>query len=302
MSEVKENMPGLCCGWIPDIPDFRDRMIYGKEPFEQFLAMQPAESVDLREYFPMADQQPGLPASAAFACGSLVEYYLRRYQGDVTNISKWFLHHVAGRYEGKTTQPVSLRSTLKALVRTGVPPAKHEMVIPGIRIGEITEPILYTYAKEFQGIEYYRLDVIGKQSIVQTVCRLLTAGIPILFGLAVPSSVTQDARIDYRPQYDKAIGGTAGVLVGYDHHFRMSSRGALLFRSCWGEEWGDGGNGWISYRLLEAGMLRDLWVLSKREWSDSFQGTQPGKNTNHFPKTSQRIPCPEPSPRKRTRF
>ena len=65
-------------------------------------------------------------------------------------------------------------------------------------------------------MQYFRLEDSKPKDMVKQIQSLLNAGVPIVFGMAIPSSFGVDPRIDLRVQYDSIVGYTAGVIVGYD--------------------------------------------------------------------------------------
>jgi C1A family cysteine protease len=123
-------------GWIPDLPDPRDytpehqqvRLLLARLKRPRWLALP--SHVDLRQdadgvYFSPAEDQGPLGCSAVFACLSLVEYFERRALGTTFEPSQLFVYKMARKLRGVPGDSgVDLRSTLKALVRYGVPPEK----------------------------------------------------------------------------------------------------------------------------------------------------------------------------------
>ncbi|WP_144057937.1 hypothetical protein [Novipirellula maiorica] len=162
---------------------------------------------------------------------------------------------------------VSIRQVLRTLVRVGVPPQLCSHPQTALRGDLSYDPLLYAFARDYVGIRYYRIEPYRKQNQLQVVKSLLSIGVPCVFGMPLCSAILTDPRIDYRNCANEVIGGVTGVMVGYDDDFRISSRGALLFRSTWGVDWGDSGYGWISYRMLEAGLVQDLWTIFAPNWS-----------------------------------
>lgn len=115
-------------------------------------------------------------------------------------------------------------------------------------------------------MQYFRLEESKPNDMVKQIRSLLNAGIPIVFGMAIPSSFGVDPRIDLRVHYDSIVGYTAGVIVGFDDKYRMSSAGAFSFQSCLSKNWGEGGYGWLSYELFRQGMITDAWCAMQPAW------------------------------------
>lgn len=266
-------------GWQPSAPDFRDYSP-GTEPVDEPLsklresgaATAPrTSSVDLREYFLDVLDQQSLNASTAHACASLAEYFERRASGRLLRPSPLFLYQNSLRLAGiQGDVGVDLRTTLKAMVRCGVPPERY-WPYEVDRFEKQPEAFLYSFVEPYRSIKYVRLD--GRKSSgpdnLSVVKRFLAAGFPSVFGFSVPDSLSTDADIPYRPTFDSIRGGQAMVAVGYDDRWLRGTRGALLVRSSWGVDWGDAGHGWLPYSYVEERMALDFWTLLHPDWMAS---------------------------------
>ena len=103
----------------------------------------------------------------------------------------------------------------------------------------------------------------------------LAAGFPVAFGFPVPTSLTADANVPYRPDLDSIRGGQAVVAVGYNSNHFGRGQHALLIRSSWGSPWGDNGNGWLPIAFLRSQLAKDFWTLVSEKWLDSGELSQP---------------------------
>lgn len=270
--------PGL--GWIPDLPDPRD---YSADHslvqrilrrLRRFRDQKLPRRVDLREdgdgvYFsPVQDQGP-LNCSPTFACLSLVEYFERRALGHVFDPSHLFLYKISRKLRGlRGDSGIDLRSTFKALARYGTPPADFWPYKHTTFDDEPSDISLLGFSREFAKLIYVRLD--GPKNtgseVLQAVKSFLEAGFPVAFGFSVPHSLSADAEIPYRPNYDSIRGGQAVLAVGYDDDHLPLNSGALLVRCSWGESWGMKGHGWIPYSYVKQGLGLDFWTLLKPDW------------------------------------
>lgn len=264
-------------GWRPSIPDFRDltlthasvkRLLRGiVDPRAADGKLPP--TTDWREFFPAVYDQGPWPTSCAHACAALVRYFQQRAFGQSEAGSRWFLHHTSRRLAGERgLGGADLRTTLKALVRFGLPPEAHlPYQEPGEDDGQL-EPYLFSYAREYQSLRYVCVGSPGASGseTLNTVKTLLAAGLPCLFGFSVPSSLSADADIPYRPTYDAVRGGQAVVAIGYDDRRRNASRGALLIRSSWGSAVGEDGCFWLPYDFVRAELATDFWTLLGTTW------------------------------------
>jgi hypothetical protein len=170
-----------------------------------------------------------------------------------------------------------LRTTFKALVRFGVPPAR---VCAGARRrphSPLADPFLYGFAADYREIVYLRLDpphLSGRETL-EMVKSCLAAGFPCAFGFPVPSSISPCESIPYRPTLDTVLGGQAVVTVGYDDRRRAATKGALLIRNSWGSSWGEDGYGWLPYTFVEERLAVDFWTLLEKHWLASGEFVRP---------------------------
>ncbi|MCC6510919.1 MAG: C1 family peptidase [Pirellulaceae bacterium] len=281
-------------GWQPDLPDARDYNT--RSPLvTRWLEQLPTEyltfdslpvSVDLRRdedgcYFPSVADQGTLNASVAFAVIGLVEYFQRRIQGIAFHGSTLFLYKTTRNLLDKgisTTNDrgVDLRSTLKSLVRCGVP-AEDYWPYEVERFAVEPESFFYAAAERFPDLTYFRLDTPNAdgQSTWRLMKSFLAAGFPVAFGFSVPASLTEVGEILYRPELDAVLGGQAVVAVGYQEQYFGPGRDAILIRSSWGSQWGDHGYGWLPAAFVTAQLARDFWTLISPRWVGTAELTRP---------------------------
>lgn len=271
-------------GWWRDLPDFRDYGLHAA-PVRELLDMlsEPPEAegpptqVDLREFFlPPGDQQE-LHASTAFACCGLLQYFESRCYGDAVEPAPLFLYQTTRRLLcGRGDCGSDLRTALKALVRFGVPPERYWPYDPQ-KLDSEPDPFLYGFAERCRAIRYVSLDAqaFDGQEVLQRVKAFLAAGFPVACGLSVPSSLSADGDIPWRPTFDSLYGGQAVVAVGYDDGHIQATRGALLIRSSWGCQWGDEGYGWLPYSFVIERQAVNFWTLLRPQWLASDELVRP---------------------------
>jgi len=212
----------LGLGWHPDVPDMRDlklaseavRSLLDRLP-EHPIPSERRRQVDLREFFPAARDQLHLRASCAHACLGMYQYFDRRALGRTDQPSHLFLHRMIRKLMRVTGNvDTNLRTAMKALVRFGVPPEAY-WPYDCDNLDAEPDPFLYAYSSDCRAMIYLRLDRPGGKgaAVLRQVKALLRAGFPVAFGFAVPSSLTTNGDIPYRPRYDAVLGGQA---VGYD--------------------------------------------------------------------------------------
>ena len=288
-------------GWIPDPPDFRDYGIdkdniepkfknlrvkdsivkmLSKINFSESSKAHNSPPINLIEYCSPIESQEGLGSCTAQAGVGLVEYFERRAFGKHINASRLFLYKTTRNLLHLTGDTgATLRATMAAMQLFGVPP---EGYMPYVVEDFDKEPsaFCYSYGKEYQAIQYYRLDppFIDKELLLNRIKSLLIYGLPSMFGFSVFNSYVQaidDGEIPYPYEREYYVGGHAIVAIGFDDEKEIkndyngkSTTGALLIRNSWGPTWGDNGYGWLPYEYILTGLARDFWSLLKNEWFD----------------------------------
>lgn len=286
-------------GWIPDLPDARDFTAGHSEIAPLLRRLKPGrrkklpDAVDLRsdddaEYFTSVENQGLLNASPAFAVLALLEYFERRIRGATFDGSALFLYQITQRVRQKAPSDeripgsvpgntgADLRTTLKVLASLGAP-AESYWPTNLERFDLEPGPFEYSRAVTAAGLRYFRLDKpdCDGDATWNTVTAFLAAGFPVVFGFPVPSSLTVDPSIPYRPDLDTVRGGQAVVAIGYEHHHFGRGQHALRIRSSWGSQWGDNGNGWLPMAFVRNQLARDFWTVVSEGWLESGELTRP---------------------------
>ena len=293
-------------GWLPDYPDYRDFTIEKamkatdrspvrivelrsmlddlnilKESSEKTLKSRSfSGKVDLRSYCTPIEDQGALGSCTANAGVGLMEYYENRAFHRHINASRLFLYKATWNLLGWTGDTGAfLRTTMGAMRLFGVPPEKYW---PYDVANYDVEPtaFLYSYAKEYQPIRYFRLDPPGtpKDRLLRLVKIVLDAQIPSMFGFTVYQSISRaesSGKIPYPTITERVLGGHAVVAVGYDDEMKITgidgtqTTGALIIRNSWGTSWGDQGYGYLPYKYVLTGLAIDWWSILKQEWIDT---------------------------------
>ncbi len=275
--------PRTAIAWHRDMPDFRDwtpehpevRALLATLPRSKSL--KETSSVDLTEYFPAAMDRGPLRFCTAHVCALLVEYFERRANGRTLCGSGLFLYKMASKLAQPWGQTgCDARTTLKALVRFGLPPERYW---PSDEAHFDTEPdpFLSTFAESFRTLRYVRLDPRNSTGAdtLMNVRAFLAAGFPCMFGLPIPSSLSQDEEILYRPLHDSVYGAQALLAVGYDDQRLTTTRGALRVRSCGGVAWPEQRYAWLPYRFVEEQLAVDFWTILRPDWLESGEFDRP---------------------------
>jgi C1A family cysteine protease len=279
-----ETFAPTASGWIRDLPDPRDRRptdpavraLLSRLPRRPARSVRPA-SACCAEYFAPCETPLGPWSAAAHAVVAMTGHFERRAFGRSASGSCLFLHSMARRLMPRSTEGASLRATLKALKRFGLPPREHWPHDEALR--DVEPPgFLFAFAREFQDLTYVRLDPVRTpiQAVLKTVKAYLAGGFPIGFGFTVFDSVTADPDLPFPSCYDGLVGGQTAVAVGYDdRRWVRSERGALRIRGPWGPSWGEAGYGWLPYRYVNAQLAADFWTILRADWLTAESLTSP---------------------------
>lgn len=276
-------------GWIPDQPDFRDYTFASPELAEivKKLKLNSVDattiptSKDISQYCSPIEDQGQIGSCTAHAAAGLIEYGQRKAYGKYIDMSRLFIYKVTRDYLGmKGDTGAYLSSTMAAIRIFGAPP---ESYWPYNTRRYDTEPsaFLYSFAKEYQSVNYVRLDPIGASpaTVLNNIKTNITNGLPIMFGFTCYDSlynVTSDGKIPYPSKNENVVGGHAIDIVGYDDSItvkntidNVSVTGALKIRNSWGTSWGQKGYGWLPYKYVLNGLADDFWTAIDFKWLDT---------------------------------
>ena len=241
-------------GWIPDLPDHRDRLFTAPPD----IVLPPR--VDLREGCPPVYDQGELGSCTAHAIAGAVEFVMRR-QGiaDTFTPSRLFIYYNERVIEGTVDEDAGamLRDGIKSVARLGAP---HESLWPYDIANFREKPASPVYRDGLlhQALLYRR--------VAQTPHQLkacLAAGFPFVFGFAVyesfeSASVTRTGRVPTPGPREALLGGHAVLAVGYDDR-----AGVFFVRNSWGSAWGDRGYCTMPYAYLcDTNLSDDFWTIT----------------------------------------
>ena len=280
--------PGL--GWHRDLPDHRDYGA-GHEEVAHLLARlrgekgtrgpgskhgRRASSVCWEEFYSPAESQQGLNASSAYSVSALITYYEHRTFGRQFDGSPLFLYKMSRllmQWSGDSG--ATLRDTIKALVRFGVPPRKFWTDLPG-QFDDEPSAFLFSYAKTFEYLRYVRLDPPEQEpeDTLATVRSFVGAGFPVVFGVTVFDSIGDEAEIPFPSLADTALGGQALVAVGYDDNLgTCSGRGAFRVAPRGDPTGASGATAGCLIHTSGAGLAADFWTLLRPDWIEAGEFT-----------------------------
>ncbi len=240
-------------GWVPDRPDYRDKLYAA-------IAAPPTKlpaKVDLSAGCSRVENQGQLGSCTANALVGNLEFLIRKAGRRVTNLSRLFIYYNEREMEGSVSEDAgaAIRDGVKSLVKLGVCseqswPYKIE------RFAQKPGPGCYKKAAEHQVTSYHR--VIGLLQMRQC----LAEGYPFVFGFAVYSGFESDAvaktgTVNLPKPDEQGVGGHAVCAVGYDDAAKR-----VLVRNSWGTDWGRHGYFTMPYDYISNNNLADdFWTL-----------------------------------------
>ncbi len=245
-------------GWIPDIPDQRDRMY-------SLVARKTLPLLaDLRPQCPKVYNQLDVGSCVGNSTAGMFEFNEIKQGGWTLAFtpSRLFIYYNTRVMEGtvKTDAGCMIRDAIKSIAKQGVCPEKDWPYNPK-KFASRPPLKCYTTALRHQSLTYQRLnsDMLQMRTI-------LADGDTFVFGFAVFDSFMTDrvAKTGIMPipkQNERLLGGHAVMAVGYDDRARM-----LIVRNSWGEEWGKKGYFLMPYDIASSKLCSDFWTIKTVEY------------------------------------
>ncbi len=242
-------------GWIPDLPDHRDR-VYAA-PFAQIGPLP--RRVDLRDGCPPVYDQGALGSCTANAIAAALQFdQIKQAQADVFIPSRLFIYYNERVVEGTVDEDsgAMLRDGIKSVAKQGAP---HEPIWPYLIARFRTRPVARAYRDglEHQAVLYQRIT----QSLDQ-MKGCLASGFPFVFGFSVYESfeaqaVARTGVVSMPKPTERQLGGHAVLCVGYDDKAQR-----FQARNSWGTAWGVKGYFTMPYEyLLDQNLSADFWTI-----------------------------------------
>ena len=243
-------------GWVPDLPDQRDRVF--RAPLARIGPLP--RRVDLRSLCPPVWDQGALGSCTAQAIAAAIEFdQMKQKLADVFDPSRLFIYYNERVMEGTVDEDAGamIRDGIKSVSKQGAP---HERLWPYELKAFRTKPgaPAYADARKHAAVLYQR--------VTQDIRQLrgcLAAGYPVVFGFSVYTSfesgaVASSGRVPMPKPTEKMVGGHAVLAVGYDHATKR-----FIVRNSWGRTWGQAGYFTMPYRyLLDGNLSDDFWMIT----------------------------------------
>ena len=271
-------------GWKRDLADNRDLTLDDEKLAKKLKkrekklidpSAKPEAKIDNRKFCSPVEDQGDIGSCTAQAVVGLMEYMMRRASGRHIEGSRLFVYKATRNllgWQGDTG--AYLRTAIQSVSTFGVPPEPYYPYIPEM-YDEEPSAFLYSFAANYQALNYTRLDPHGKSytQILDNIRWALRGGYGVVFGFSVFNSLGWEADIPFpdKDAGDVLQGGHAVMAVGYDDNRECinAPAGAFLIRNSWGPSWGDDGYGYLPYAYIKAGLASDFWTVLKWEWIDT---------------------------------
>ena len=244
-------------GWMPDLPDQRDKLYAA-------IAAPPKRlpsSVDLRPGCSTIENQGRLGSCTANALAGNLEFLEKKASMTATDLSRLFIYYNERSIEGTVAQDggAMIRDGVKTLAKQGV---CAEAAWPYVISKFAVKPPAPCYrdAIKHQITSYHRI------LNIQEMRMCLAEGYPFVFGFTVYESfespaVAKTGVLDMPKPQEKTLGGHAVMAVGYDDKAKR-----FLVRNSWGSDWGLKGYFTIPYDYLDSRNLADdFWTIRAME-------------------------------------
>jgi C1A family cysteine protease len=245
-------------GWVPDLPDHRDKL-YAR--VHRLPARLP-RLVDLRAKCSVIEDQGALGSCTGNALAGAVEFLEKKSAAArFVDVSRLFIYYNERVIEHSVAEDAGamLRDGIKTLVRQGV---CSEARWPYVIAKFATKPprACYAEAREHQVTAYARLQTVDEMRAC------LADGFPFVFGFTVyesfeSSTVARTGIVPMPKRRERVLGGHAVLGVGYD-----DAKKRFLVRNSWGTGWGMKGYFTMPYGYLgNRDLSDDFWTLRDQE-------------------------------------
>lgn len=244
-------------GWVPDIPDFRDKMYGAVRPIPPTLP----SLIDLRPQCPPVEDQGELGSCTANALVGALEFLEMKDKVRFMDLSRLFVYYNERVIEGSVNSDAGamLRDGIKTLAKQGVCSETNW----SYDIANFTKKPpkgCYQEAEKHQILSYARINTVDEMRAT------LAEGFPFVFGFAVyegfqSAQVSKSGTVNMPERGEKQLGGHAVLAVGYDDATKR-----FTVRNSWGTGWGMKGYFTIPYAYLEDRNLSDdFWTIRRAE-------------------------------------
>jgi C1A family cysteine protease len=242
-------------GWIPDLPDARDRLYAA--PMAVMAALP--HRMDLRPHCPPVYDQGQLGSCTANAIGGAIQFD-RMKQNLTPNYvpSRLFIYYNERAIEGtiSTDSGAQIRDGIKSVARQGACP-EPDWPYDIAKFADRPPRLDYQEALQDRAVSYTRL--VQNANLLKG---CLASGYPFVYGFTVYESfesaeVARTGVVPMPSPGEAVLGGHAVLAVGYDDATQR-----FIVRNSWGNQWGMAGYFTMPYAYVtDPNLAADLWTI-----------------------------------------
>ncbi len=243
-------------GWIPDIPDHRDKMFAA--PMAVVGAL-PA-SVDMRANCPPICDQGQLGSCTGNAIAGALEFdQMKQALANIFAPSRLFIYYNERVMERTVNEDAGamIRDGIKSVGKVGAPP-ETDWPYDISKFTQKPPKKAYTHAAKHKAVLYQK---VSQDATQMKAC--LAGGDPIIIGFSVYQSFEGQkvAKTGHapmpNPSSERLLGGHCVMVVGYDDGNQW-----FICRNSWGTKWGMAGYFTMPYPyLLDPNLSDDFWTI-----------------------------------------
>ncbi len=245
-------------GWIPDLPDQRDKL------YRQLAVVAPSKlpkSIDLRVHCSPVQDQGELGSCTANALAGNLDYLKKETLKRIFYFSRLFIYYNERVIEHtvNTDSGAMIRDGIKTLVKLGACP-ESDWPYNTNKFTQKPSAKAYKDALRYQITAYYRLVTLDQMK------HTLASGYPFVFGFSVYESfesleVAKTGIVPMPAKGERLLGGHAVMAAGYD-----DAKGHFIIRNSWGTAWGQKGYCMMPYAYLtNSSLASDFWTIRDME-------------------------------------
>lgn len=239
-------------GYIPDKTDSRDFVFKATVPTGEL-----PESIDLRKYASIIEDQAGTGSCVSCATVSVLEYLENKNGANFVDLSRLFVYYNARAAETNVNEDTgnSIRAVLRTIAKKG---ACEERLwkFREYRLFEKPTPECYADGLKHQILYYYRL------YNVNDLRKCLANELPAIIGIKLFESfesrdVEETGIVPMPKEGESFLGYHATSIFGYTPDY-------FICRNSWGRNVADDGYYFLPISYIEKYCV-DMWTVSKME-------------------------------------
>jgi C1A family cysteine protease len=253
-------------GWIPDVPDQRDKFFESETSLQRLTAAPIPKQVDLRAQCSPVYNQGQLGSCTANALAAAFDFDRHKEGKSFMTPSRLFIYWNERDLEGTVSSDAgaAIRDGVKVLRRIGTPP-EVDWPYDITKFTEKPSENCFEIAEKNEALTYMRIRrPDANKTFYMQAC--LASGYPFVAGFSVYESfespeVVKTGIVPMPQPGEKLLGGHAIVVVGYD-----VDKSWFIVRNSWGDDWGDHGYFYMPFAYLTNEQLSsDFWLIKTVE-------------------------------------